>query len=338
MEVEKVEAAEAAPEEKSLVEVEKPNDWGSLIGEMVKADKPSTEVASYHRGVDQDLEEVSTDELNLVPQLKVLQGLSPEVQEGVAKAGQFWDSFNDQPLDPPILIVPIHTFRTRARWADDRGVQLPVCRSHDGKQGSGNPGGDCTVCKQPKRFTRDGQLVGDCDETMQFVVWLPETDSWCLLPLAKTKYKIGKQWINMIYKGRGRIFSNIYKMGLVLEESARKDKFHNIVFEVFEENNQNRVRLTDGKMLEMLDQKNAEFRALQTAGKLSPGAGNSAEEELPKPGVELTEDSDLSALKDGADASFDFGTPSDSNEDPDVKDLEKELDGPSEEKSDYVDI
>ena len=37
MEDEKVEEAEAMPEEKSLVEVEKASDWGSLIGEMVKS-------------------------------------------------------------------------------------------------------------------------------------------------------------------------------------------------------------------------------------------------------------------------------------------------------------
>ena len=321
------------------MEVEKPKDWGSFIGEMVKSDSTvDSEVAAYHRGVDQDLEEVSTDELNLVPQLKVLQGLSPEVQEGIGKAGQFWDSYQDKAIDAPVLIVPVHTFRTRARWANDRGVQLPVCRSHDGKQGSGNPGGDCSVCKQPKRFTRDGQLVGDCDETMQFVVWLPEHDSWCLLPLAKTKYKIGKQWVNMIYKGRGRIFSNIYKMGLILEESARKDKFHNIVFETFEENNQNRVRITDGNLLEMLDKKNAEFRALQKSGKLSPGA-NGKSDEGPTQGAQITPDSDLSALnEDEGDASFDFGPAAGSSDDADVEALEKELDGSSDGKSDYVDI
>ena len=301
---------------------------------MVKADNVPAEASKYHTGIDQDLEEVRTDDLNLVPQLKVLQGLSPEVQEGLGKAGQFWDSYQDKPIDPPILIVPVHTFRTRARWANDRGIQLPVCRSHDGKTGSGDPGGDCTVCKHPKKFTRDGQLIGDCDETMQFVVWLPEHDSWCMLPLAKTKYKIGKQWVNMIYKGRGRIFSNVYKMGLVLEESARKDKFHNIVFELFDENNQNRVRITDANILDGLHVKNQEFRALQTSGKLSPGSGNDSEGDLPKPGVELTPDSDLSGLKGDAD-SFDFGPSESKDSEPD--DLEKEIDGDGD-KGDYVDI
>jgi len=317
------------------VELDAPKDWASLIGEMAKEDSPSMEVASYHSGVAQDLDEVRSDELNLVPQLKVLQGLSPEVQEGVGKAGQFWDSYQDKAIDSPILIVPVHTFRTKARWANDRGVQLPVCRSHDGKTGSGDPGGDCTSCKHPKRFTRDGQLIGDCDETIQFVVWLPEHNSWCLLPLAKTKYKIGKAWINMIYKGRGRIFSNVYKMGTVLEESVRKDKFHNIVFEVFEENNQNKVRLTDASILKELEKKNAEFRSLQQAGKLSPGSGNDTSNETG--GATLTEDSDLSGL-DKEDASFDFGPAKDSSKASEVDDLEKELDGNDDGKSDYVDI
>ena len=318
---------------RSLVELDKPQDWAALIGEMAKAEAPA-DVAQYHTGVDQDLGEVRPDELNIVPQLKVLQGLSPEVQDGTGKAGQFWDSYQDKAIDAPILIVPVHTFRTRARWASDRGVQLPVCRSHDGKTGSGNPGGDCSTCKNPKRFTRDGQLIGDCDETIQFVVWLPEHNSWCLLPLAKTKYKIGKQWINMIYKGRGRIFSNVFKMGLTLEESARKEKFHNITFELFEENNQNRVRITDAAMLEALEKKNAEFRELQQSGKLSPGSGNDTSSE--GGGATVTEDSDLSGLKSEAE-SFDFGPP-DSSDKSEKDDLEKELDGGSGDKSDYVDI
>ena len=318
------------------MEVEGTKDWSSLIGEMVKAEATvDSSVAVYHQGVDQDLDEVRTEDLNLVPQLKVLQGLSPEVQEGFGKAGQFWDSFQDKAIDAPLLIVPVHTFRTRARWASDRGTQLPVCRSHDGKKGSGNPGGDCTECKHPKKFTRDGQLIGDCDETIQFVVWLPEHNSWCLLPLAKTKYKIGKQWINMIYKGRGRIFSNVYKMGLDLVESSRKEKFHNITFELFEENNQNKVRITDGNILEELEKKNGEFRTLQQAGKLSPGSGNdSSESEV---GASLTPDSDLSGLEEG-DASFDFGPAASDDGNSSSDALEKELDSGSDGKSDYVDI
>ena len=124
-------------------------------------------------------------------------------------------------------------------------------------------------------------------------------------------------------------------MGTSLEESANKDKFHNIVFEAFPENNQTRVRITDVKMLSELEKKHDEFRELQEAGKLSPGSNGN--DDGPQGGAKLTEDSDLSGLKEG-DASFDFGPPSDESNDPDVKDLESELDGSSDEKSDYVDI
>jgi hypothetical protein len=97
------------------------------------------------------------------------------------------------------------------------------------------------------------------------------------------------------------------------------------------------VRITDGKILDGLHLKNQEFRALQNSGKLSPGAGNdNGDDGLPKPGAELTPDSDLSGLQgDGGDASFDFGPPESKGSEPD--DLEKEIDGDGD-KGDYVDI
>jgi len=71
----------------------------------------------------------------IIPRIKLLQALSPEVVEDVegAKVGLFWHVTASQPLGNALRVVPIIMRKTYVLWAprgDDRGI---LARASDGK-------------------------------------------------------------------------------------------------------------------------------------------------------------------------------------------------------------
>lgn len=82
----------------------------------------------------------------IIPRVKLLQAISPEVMEGIAgaKMGEFWHTIAGQSLGPSITGIPIILKKTYVLWAprgDDRGI---LARADDGLNWD-LPGAEFTV-------------------------------------------------------------------------------------------------------------------------------------------------------------------------------------------------
>lgn len=81
-----------------------------------------------------------------VPRLTVLQGLSPEVADGLGRPGELFIKGLNQCHGKELEFVPLIRSKTRIRWTplqEGGGIR---CQSFDGKQGQGDPGVECGTC------------------------------------------------------------------------------------------------------------------------------------------------------------------------------------------------
>jgi hypothetical protein len=86
-----------------------------------------------HRG--EGLEGLGTGDYEL-PRIKLLQALSPEVQDGFGKAGQFFHTILEESFDSPLTIVPVHLSKMYILWrprVDGGGI---LARADDGEHWS----------------------------------------------------------------------------------------------------------------------------------------------------------------------------------------------------------
>jgi len=82
-----------------------------------------------------------------LPRLIMIQDKSPLVEEGLGKPGDLINSLSKENYGASVEVIPlIQTKNTRIRW-QPRGLGGGImCISRDGKNGNGNPGGECASC------------------------------------------------------------------------------------------------------------------------------------------------------------------------------------------------
>ena len=132
-------------------------------------DLPPTNMTSLSMEPDLDASEVA------LPRLRLAQGLTQEVNEGTAKAGQ-WVLTGEDPLDA-VTVIPLMMGRSRvARDPEDKEGRTILCSSDDARTGVGqNPvNGNCAVCplKDFQQDPRTGRSVKPaCSLTYRYLVW-----------------------------------------------------------------------------------------------------------------------------------------------------------------------
>ena len=78
-----------------------------------------------------------------IPQLRLAQGLTKEVQDGSARPGQFL--VQGFAPEEDVTLVPVAYAKLREYRDPDDGSQM-LCFSRDAITGEGDPGGDCASC------------------------------------------------------------------------------------------------------------------------------------------------------------------------------------------------
>lgn len=139
------------------------------------------------------------------PYLRLAQGSTQEVQEGIAKPGQ-WLVTGFPPADT-VLMAPIYFARTRdyyIKGADDKNSRL--CYSPDGVTGYGDPGGRCDICPKnqwlPNPAKAGTNLPPACNITYTYICYDLRNKVLVELGLRKTSLKAAKQ-INTLAATRG---------------------------------------------------------------------------------------------------------------------------------------
>lgn len=137
------------------------------------------------------------------PMLRLMQGLSPEVQEGAAKPGQ-WVLSGFDPKES-VLAVPIAYARRREyRDPDTNSI---ACNSFDGENGVGVPGGVCADCPMNK-WTGEGKSRKgpQCVFMYSYLMYVDEFDTGCILNFKRTGLAAGRS-LNSLVSRQG--FGNV---------------------------------------------------------------------------------------------------------------------------------
>jgi hypothetical protein len=137
------------------------------------------------------------------PVLKLLQGLSAEVQDGSGKPGQLTLSGYD-PQDE-LTLVPVSFARRRELRDVDTGAIL--CQSFDGEVGVGDPGGECATCPLNKWTEENGhRRPPQCQFMYSYIMYIVEYHAGAILNFKRTALPIGRS-LNSIMARRG--FGNV---------------------------------------------------------------------------------------------------------------------------------
>lgn len=141
-----------------------------------------------------------------IPKLRLAQGLTAEVQSGLAKPGD-WLMLGADPMKTA-TIVPMLMVRRRELRDNDEGNRAILCRSADGVVGVGNPGGECASCPMnkwvPSRKPGGKNTAPPCTFIYSYIVYVVEIEELCVLEFYRTSIPSGKMLNTMVLqKGLG---------------------------------------------------------------------------------------------------------------------------------------
>jgi len=150
------------------------------------------------------------------PMLKLLQGLSPEVQDGIGVSGQ-WVLAGFDPKDD-LTIVPV-SFARRRELRDEDTFAL-VCKSYDGETGKGEPGGSCADCPMNKWI--DGKPP-KCQFMYSYVMYVSDYQAGGIVNFKRTGLAAGKA-LNSIMSRRG--FGNVAVILASKKQAGKKGTYY----------------------------------------------------------------------------------------------------------------
>ena len=167
----------------------------------------------------------------LLPRIKLLQPLSPEVVEGGHKPGTMLLNLSNKNLGKEVLITPVLHFRSRIKWNprdDGGGID---CSSPDAKVPTTNKYAEaCAPCPH-KEWHNEAKSRKDqapaCTLYENFVVLLPGEANPVVVPMEKTKTRAAKKFYSMAALKGGDMFNFTYKLSVVQEKNAEGQNFFN---------------------------------------------------------------------------------------------------------------
>lgn len=180
-------------------------------------------------------ENVEPDDL-ILPRLAVCSKNTPQYDESNKnyidglELGDFFNTVTLEIYGPEIYVVPLLEQKNRKKYEKYGSGLPPTCVSLDGKNGEGNPGGQCQLCKF-KNFTPSTNggknTPPECTEIKNFAVvllpkgavckgseWvtIPRADTFSVLRFQRTSSEEGKKWLSLINFRNRDWFSGVYKI------------------------------------------------------------------------------------------------------------------------------
>ena len=149
----------------------------------------------------------------IIPRLKIMQSNSPEVDEGIAKAGELVNSVSKKSYGKVINFVPVMWWKSRIDWAPrDQGGEI-ICQARDAVTGSNF--GPCAECDYSKWVQKEPPI---CTAIINILGLIGA--EVVAISFMKTSYTTGKQLINLFNYKRFDIFNFQYELGTKQEENA----------------------------------------------------------------------------------------------------------------------
>lgn len=161
-------------------------------------------------------EEDDSNEL-IIPRLKVMNALSPEVRDRDAEEGTIINSISKADKTDGVF-VPVFFFKNNILWrdrADGGGIE---CIARDAKVGTDSTGVSlaCSAClKCEFDNSKEGRdAVPTCTKYLNFFGFFNDDKTPIILSFSRTNYKEGKQMYTTAKLSRENMFNNQYTLGV----------------------------------------------------------------------------------------------------------------------------
>lgn len=172
----------------------------------------------------------------LLPRIKLLQPLSPEVTEEGMEAGTLVNSLSKKNYGEELIFIPILHTKSRILWIPrDEGGGME-CSSLTGikpvnpyiiKENKKEvPYTSCDTCP---RSQWNGDEPPACTIYFNFLITVVSENEPVILSFSKTKTKIGKKLISLTRYVGGNLdmFAKKYKLSAVMEKNSQKQSYYN---------------------------------------------------------------------------------------------------------------
>lgn len=154
-----------------------------------------------------------SEEDRIIPRLKIMQPLSPEVDEGIAKPGEFVNSVAKKSYGKILTLTPIFWWKSRVYWQKrDEGGKI-LCQARDAVTGS--EFGPCEACEFSKWNDKEAPT---CTAIIN-ILGLVNNAELVAMSFMKTSYPAGKQLINLFNYKKVDIFNFQYEITAVQEQN-----------------------------------------------------------------------------------------------------------------------
>ena len=159
----------------------------------------------------------------IIPRIKIMQALSPEVQDGKAKLGTLINSLTLENVTDKTF-VPVCKFNNHVLWRDRNEGGGIICRAADGKLGLMEDG-TTRYCAQCRKCEFDNTKQGKdarptCTKYINFLGFFVDDPTPIILSFSKTNMKEGKQMYSMAKVSRQNIWNFGYKLQIVQRSNA----------------------------------------------------------------------------------------------------------------------
>ena len=184
-------------------------------------------------------EEVTSRDI-VQPRLAICQSNSPHRKqisdkyiEGL-KEGEYFNTLGVR-YGASVLVIPVFFFTSNIRFIDYEEGGGILCQAQDGKNGFGDPGGDCMRCPiGPILGWADDDKTGkrkppDCTEFKNYACiiiprdGMPTTDGVVVFSMKTTGIAQAKQWTSKLLVAKMHYWSRIWELTTV-EKSNEKDQ------------------------------------------------------------------------------------------------------------------
>jgi hypothetical protein len=154
-----------------------------------------------------------SEEDRIIPRLKLMQPLSPEVDEGIAKSGEFVNSTAKKTYGNTLILTPVIWWKSRINWVPRENGGGIVCQARDAVNGSMY--GSCADCDSSKWHDKEAPV---CTAIINILGLVNNTDL-VAVSFMNTGYKTGKQLINLFNYKQVDIFNFSYELSAVQEQN-----------------------------------------------------------------------------------------------------------------------
>lgn len=152
-----------------------------------------------------------SEEDRIIPRLKIMQPLSPEVDEGIAKPGEFVNSIAKKSYGKILTLVPVMWWKSRVNWQPrEEGGEI-LCQARDALNGAIL----CADCELSKWHGKDAPT---CTAIIN-ILGLVNNAELVATSFMKTSYGTGKQFINLFNYKKVDIFNFSYEVSAIQEQN-----------------------------------------------------------------------------------------------------------------------